>query len=46
MILVLLNKEKISELHNSEVLFSVKILSYEKLTKVFYDVPIGLKLNL
>ena len=32
-ILVLSNKEEIPELHNSEMLFSVKISSYEKLTK-------------
>ena len=32
-ILVLLNKEKIPELHNSEILFSFKIPSYENLKK-------------
>ena len=32
-ILVLLNREKISELPNLEILFSLKILSYQKLTK-------------
>ena len=32
-ILVLSNKEGIPELHNSEILFSVKISSYEKLKK-------------
>ena len=31
--LVLLNKDKIPELHNSKILFSLKIPSYEKLTK-------------
>ena len=30
---MLLNKDKISELLNSEILFSLKITSYEKLTK-------------
>ena len=32
-ILLLLNKDKIFELSNSEILFSLKILSYEKLMK-------------
>ena len=32
-ILVLLNKEEIPELHNSEILFSLKIPSYKILTK-------------
>ena len=32
-ILVLLNKERISELHSSGNLFLLKISSYEKLTK-------------
>ena len=31
--LELLNEDKISELRNSEILFSLKIPSYEKLTK-------------
>ena len=43
---MLLNKEKISELHNSDILFLVKIPSYGKLTKVSYDVTVGLKSNL
>ena len=32
-ILVLLNNDKISELRNSEIWFSLKILSYKKLMK-------------
>ena len=32
-ILMLLNKEKIAELHNSEILFSLKIPSDKKLMK-------------
>ena len=32
-ILVLSNKDKIPELHNSEILFSLKIPSYEKSAK-------------
>ena len=32
-ILLLLNKDKIFELRNSEILFSLKILSHEKLMK-------------
>ena len=32
-ILELLNEDKISELRNSKILFSLKIPSYEKLTK-------------
>ena len=32
-ILVLLNKEKIPELHNWEILFSLKIPGFKKLTK-------------
>ena len=32
-ILLLLNKDKIFELHNLEILFSLKIPSYEKLMK-------------
>ena len=32
-ILLLLNKDKIFELRNSEILFSLKIPSYEKLMK-------------
>ena len=34
-ILVLLNKEKIPELHNSEILFLLKIPSYENLKKIY-----------
>ena len=32
-VLVLLNKDKISELRNSEISFSLKIPSYEKLMR-------------
>ena len=45
-ILLLLNKDKIFDLHNSEILFSLKIPSYKKLMKnydvTFYDFTIWL----